>query len=301
MKQLTIGMTGITGFIGRAAARDLLARGHVVRGLVRPGRASAVADLEVEHVKGGMSDPAARAALLENVDVLVHNAFDWAAKVQDLRSHLQENLCAGIQLFQQAASQGCRVVFVSSVAVHQHMLDAWDGRIDHSHPMRPGGLYGALKAALESHLWGMHTQDGLPFNCLRPCAVYGVDPNHARSVGWPMVEKLLAGEAWGRRGGGKFVHVDDVAACMVAAAESTHSGGRIHHLTDCYARWSDWEAIAAEQLGLDPTVEHLDPPAPRNMFETESVTKDLHVNLNRGMDGIASHIAAMIELQRGTP
>ena len=76
--------------------------------------------------------------------------------------------------------------------------------------MRPGGLYGALKAAMESHLWGMHTQDGLHFNCLRPCAVYGIDPNHARSVGWPMVEKLLAGEAWGRRGGGKFGSTDHV-------------------------------------------------------------------------------------------
>lgn len=301
MKHLTVAMTGITGFIGRAATAGLLANGHTVRGLVRPGRATAVADLDVTQTAGSMADPEAQDALLDSADVLVHNAFDWAAKKSDLASHLRENLCAGIELFERAATRQCRIVFVSSVAVHHHMLEQWQGRIDHTHPMRPGGQYGALKAALEAHLWGLQAQHGTAFNCLRPCAVYGIDPNHSRSVGWPMVERLLAGEPWGRRGGGKFVHVDDVAASIVAAVESTQTGGRIHHLTDCYARWSDWEAEAAEQLGIEGTVEHQDPPTSRNMFETDTVADDLDVHLNRGMDGIAAHVAEMIAIQRGTP
>jgi len=47
-------VTGATGFIGWHVARKLLARGHTVRALVRPG--SKVRELEVEEVTGDLRD-----------------------------------------------------------------------------------------------------------------------------------------------------------------------------------------------------------------------------------------------------
>ena len=298
MTSLNIAMTGVTGFIGQATVSALTRAGHRVKGQIRPGREQAVAHLDLERVPGTMTDDPAD--LLEGTDVLVHNAVDWKVlKAGDLDGHLQANLLAGVHLLEQAARASLRIVLVSSVAVHHHMLSRWSGAVDHAHPGRPGNLYGALKASLEAHLWALHATHGVGGCILRPAAVYGIDPDHPRSVGWPMVQKLLAGEPWGRRGGGKFVHVDDVAAAITAGATQPDNGLHLHHLADCYARWSDWEVIGTRLTGHERVVEQLDPPAPRNMFVVDSVRQELGVPMNRGIDGIEKHIAEMIAMQRG--
>jgi len=302
MTNLRVALTGMTGFIGRATAASLRASGHHVQGLVRPGREAAADDLGAHIVTGTMEDPASHVQLLDGADVLVHNAVDWQAlKAGDLRRHLDVNLVAGVALLDAAATAGCRIVLISTVAVHHHMLKQWDGRIDHMHPSRPSSPYGALKAALEAHCWALHTQSETPVSVLRPSAVYGMDPKANRSVGWTMIEHLLAGQPFPRPGGGKFVHVDDVAASIRAAATSTTTDLRIHHLVDCYARWSDWTAMAVRELGLPQTVQHRAPPQPQNMFDTDDVERDLGVSLNRGHAGIGEHIRHLIHAQRGSP
>lgn len=302
MSNLRVALTGMTGFIGRSTASLLQSSGHHVQGLVRPGRESAAKDLKAAIVTGTMEDRTAHAPLLDGADVLVHNAVDWQVlKSGDLPGHLDVNLTAGVELLSAAASKGCRIVLISTVAVHHHMLEHWNGAIDHMHPSRPGSLYGALKAALEAHCWALHAQSGTPVSVLRPSAVYGLDPNHKRSIGWKMIKHLLAGQPFPRKGGGKFVHVDDVAACINAAATSTSEDLRIHHLADCYARWSDWTAMATDALSLDMKAHHDMPPMPRNMFETDDVQRDLDVSMCRGHDGIRAHIDDIISVQRGSP
>jgi nucleoside-diphosphate-sugar epimerase len=302
MTNLQIALTGMTGFIGRAAGATLQASGNSVQGLVRPGRADSVEDLGLRTITGTLQDRECHATLLEGADVLVHNAVDWSLLKQgQLAEHLDVNLCAGIELIDAAARAGCRIVLISSVAVHQHMLKRWNGHIYHMHPSRPGSAYGALKVALEAHCWAVHTEHGTPVTILRPSAVYGLDPKPKRSIGWTMIKHLLADKPFDRKGGGKFVHVDDVAACIGAAAASQHSGVRIHHLVDCYARWSDWTALAIKALGRDTVVKHESPPQPANMFTTQDVDDALGVAMNRGHEGIAKHIGNMISAQRGSP
>ena len=302
MNERRIALTGATGFIGRATAAALSKDGWEINALVRPEREEALDGLDVHFVHGTMQAGSSHEALLDGADVLVHNAVDWMPlKDDNLQAHLNHNLIAGIELFQAAARKGLRIVFVSSVAVHHHMLDRWNGKIDHAHPTRPGSLYGALKASLEAHLWSLAQQHGTAFTALRPAAVYGIDPQRTRSIGWPMVQHLLRGKSWTRTGGGKFIHVDDVAACITAAAMQTHEGGRLHHLADCYARWSDWTAMGANSLGLDLDVQHTAPPQSRNMFTVDDVEQVLGVPLNRGHAGLLEHIEHMIRLQRGSP
>jgi nucleoside-diphosphate-sugar epimerase len=297
-----IALTGATGFIGRATAATLLHDGWAINALVRPERVEALDGLNVHCVHGSMRAGQTHEALLEGADVLVHNAVDWAPlRSGDLQTHLDHNLVAGIELFEAAARRGLRIVFVSSVSVHHEMLDQWNGHIDDAHPTRPGGLYGALKASLEAHLWSLSTQHGTAFTALRPAAVYGIDPQQTRSIGWPIVECLLRGDAWSRAGGGKFVHIDDVAACIAGAAKGQHEGGRLHHLADCYARWSDWTCMAAECLGLNVDIQHTAPDHPKNMFMVDDVKETLGVALNRGHAGIREHIEHLIRIQRGSP
>jgi uncharacterized protein YbjT (DUF2867 family) len=62
-------VTGITGHVGGATARTLLAGGHSVRALVRnPEKASAWAEQGVELVPGDLTDAAALTAALADVD-----------------------------------------------------------------------------------------------------------------------------------------------------------------------------------------------------------------------------------------
>ncbi len=54
----TILLTGANGFLGSHIARELLARGYVVRALVRPGsNRSTLAELPIEFVEGDICDP----------------------------------------------------------------------------------------------------------------------------------------------------------------------------------------------------------------------------------------------------
>ena len=66
-------------------------------------------------------------------------------------------------------------------------------------------------------MWADHFGDGRHTVAIRPCAVYGLDPTLERSIGWPFIDTLRAGDRFERPGGGKFVHVDDVAAIVLAA------------------------------------------------------------------------------------
>ena len=77
----------------------------------------------------------------------------------------------------------------------------------------------------------------------------------------------------------------------------TAASPAIYHLVDCYARWGDWATIAAELLGVDVEIALSSPTASKNMFDTENVSRDLDVRMDRGLDGIRQHLAAMIALQ----
>ncbi len=64
-------ITGGTGYIGRPLIRELLARGHSVRALVRPGSTGKL-PMGAEEVVGDALDAASFAALIPPADTLVH-------------------------------------------------------------------------------------------------------------------------------------------------------------------------------------------------------------------------------------
>src|SRR5262249_29175506 len=149
-------------------------------------------------------------------ECLIHNSIDgrsiWDG---DLDRHLQTNLVGAIKLLEFSAPR--QFIYISSIAAHHDMSPRWNGLIDEDHPLRPGNWYGALKASIEAHLWAAHVEAGRHVCAHRPCAVYGIDPKLEKSHGYSVIEKLLRGETTlNKPGGGKFVHIDDVAAAVVA-------------------------------------------------------------------------------------
>lgn len=300
---MRVALTGVSGFIGSFLARRLVEHGHAVTGLVRvSSRRDHVEAFVDRFVVGNQDDAAAWDELLDGADAVIHNSVDWPPlRDRDLRKHLHSNLNGSVELLH--ASSPRPFVFISTIAVHHDMRprsfnEAGQGVIDEDHPLRPDTVYGAYKAAVEAHLWQVHFESGRHAAAVRPCAVYGIDPRLERSHGYRTIQKLRAGEPIDRPGGGKFVHVEDVAAAAVAALEKPEAAGMPFNLVDCYARWSDWAVWAAEIMGIDPSAAGIDtssPAQPKNVF-TKDGAASLGVDLDRGHEGIRRHLRELIEV-----
>jgi nucleoside-diphosphate-sugar epimerase len=290
---MRVALTGVSGFIGSSIARHLCRAGHAVSGLVRPGsRRDHVQAYVDRFVAGDHADPAAWAELLEGAECVVHNSVDWAPlRAGDLERHLESNLAGSIRLLWASAPR--QFIFISTIAVHHDMRPRWGGVIDEDHPLRPMGAYGAYKAAVEAHLWDEHCRTGRHTSALRPCGVYGLDPKLDRSIGWTIIQDLRHGRPFRRAGGGKFVHVDDVAAAACAIVGNPAAAGRPYNLADCYARWSDWAAMAAEILGIEADIDDSSPAASKNAFSKDAA-RSLGVALDRGHEGIRAHLRGLI-------
>lgn len=295
-----IALTGASGFIGSVTARQLSEAGHTVAALVRKtSRRDHIAPYVSNFVVGEQSDESAWPKLLDGADCIIHNSVNWEpikAPVEvGLDEHLRDNLAGSIKLLVQSAPR--QFIFISSVGAISDISPAWNGLIDEDHPLRPASDYGAYKAAVEAFLWWQTFSDFNRNACaLRPCGVYGIDPNLSRSIGYPIIEQLRKEKKYNRPGGGKFVHVDDVAAAIVACVGNDAVKGRPFNLVDCYARWADWAKIAAEIMGIDADIDMSSPPQPKNNFSKEATQKTLGVPLNRGRDGIREHLKQLIDV-----
>jgi len=297
-----IALTGASGFIGSVICREANAAGHSITALVRESsRRDHVRPHVDRFVIGDQADRDAWPALLDGADAVIHNSVDWimwrhADQPDAFSRHLQSNLVASIELLRHAAPRP--FVFLSTIAVHHDMRPRWNALIDEDHPLRPNTDYGAYKAAVEAHLWADHFRSGRHTAAIRPCAVYGIDPKLERSQGHPIIRRIADERRFDKPGGGKFVHVDDVARACLAACTSKTAAGRPVNLVDCYARWADWANYAAEALGIEADIDCSSPDRPKNHFSKDAARELLGVPLERGHEGIRTAVHELIGAMR---
>jgi dihydroflavonol-4-reductase len=111
-------VTGATGFVGSAVARQLIARGDSVRVLARPASdRSNLAGLDAEVVVGDLREEASLRKACLGMDGLFHVAADYRLWTRDPRELYASNVEGTSNLLRAAAACGIeRIVYTSSVA-----------------------------------------------------------------------------------------------------------------------------------------------------------------------------------------
>jgi nucleoside-diphosphate-sugar epimerase len=222
-------VTGAGGFIGSAAASELLGRGHEVACLLRrPSKAGLGLPWagRAEVIPGDLAAPEnwSSRLLAWRPDACVHAAW-FTAPTRYL--HSTENvwlLRAGLRLIDVLAGSGCRqAVFLGTCAEYDTSKPE---ALDEASQLGPSTLYASAKVAL-SLLGGQRARAaGLHFAWARIFHPYGPRENPQRVI--PLASRAFSkGVAFtsthpeARR---DFVHVEDVAGALAALVESGADG-----------------------------------------------------------------------------
>ncbi|CAI2717262.1 hopanoid-associated sugar epimerase [Nitrospina watsonii] len=168
-------VTGTTGFLGSAVARELLVSGRAVRVLVRRGSdLRNLQGLDVEVVHGDLRDPESLARALDKCDALYHAAAYYSLWSRDRKMMYDINVAGTRNILHAAQQAGLeRVVYTSTVGCIG--LSSNGGSGTETTPFNPATLcndykrskYEAEQVALE------FANNGLPLVIVNPSAPVG--------------------------------------------------------------------------------------------------------------------------------
>ncbi len=221
-------VTGITGFIGSHLGRRLVADGHDVVAIVRPGSPRPlIADYEssLRFIEAELRDADAYRSRLR--ELRPERAFHvaWYAEHGRFWSAPEnlDSVSATLSLTRALADAGCaRLVCAGSCAEYR-----WDSRLlSEESPCEPASLYGVAKNAARQLVCAASDELGISTAWARLFFPFG--PGEAKTRLIPQVAlALLRGENARCTHGRQlrdFIHVADVAAGLCAIADSTLVG-----------------------------------------------------------------------------
>jgi nucleoside-diphosphate-sugar epimerase len=240
-------LTGASGFIGQTLCPQLLERGHEVSGLVRRAGSEPAG---IAPIAGDLSDGSCLAEAIAAVrpHCVIHLAAEIASQ-RDGRHVWTVNVDGTRRLLDACltptdgdAAAGPRFVFASTVVTG----DAHGALLTEETPLPVETPYGRSKQEGER----LVLDSGLPTVVVRPSHVYGPGGWYADEL----VPRLRQAGRFAVIGSGEnlwdVVHVDDVVAALILAAESAPVGSTYHVVDDQPVTFRDFMAFTASTLGV---------------------------------------------------
>ncbi len=222
-------ITGASGFVGSAVARQLVEAGYSVRALVRSASPRAhLAGLELDYFEGDLRDRKSVERATAGMRYIFHVAADYRLWARHPGEIFASNVEGTLNLMEAALRSGVeRVIYTSSVATVALRPDGTAA--DETTPLREDqgiGAYKRSKIAAERLVEAMVAERGLPAVIVNPSTPIG-----PRDVKPTPTGRIIVEAARGRipafvDTGLNLVHVDDVAAGHLAALRQGRIGER---------------------------------------------------------------------------
>jgi dihydroflavonol-4-reductase len=242
-------VTGASGFIGSNLAHELIAGGHQVKALLRPGSdLRGVTHADFEHVTGDVSDRGKLKLAMRGCDWCFHVAASYHLWLRDYTPMYAANVEGTRNVLGAAAQAGCsRIVYTSTVGCIGYPTPV-NGKIapsDETAPISEAQLsnhYKRSKWQAESVAIELARQ-GLPVVIVNPSAPVGPRDVKPTPTGQVIVDFLNSAMPAYLDTGLNWVHVRDVAAGHIRAAEGGRIGER-YILGHANGNWTMREAFA---------------------------------------------------------
>jgi dihydroflavonol-4-reductase len=222
-------ITGASGFVGAAVAKQLVQAGHNVRALVRPtSPRSNLAGLRLEIAEGDLRDAGSLTRAMKDVQYLFHVAADyrlWARNPQDIITTNVEGTRALMTAAQRSGVE--RIVYTSSVATLKARPNGAPS--DETFPLAAADAVGAYKyskVVAERVVKAMIAEQKLPAIIVNPSTPIGPGDVRPTPTGRIIIEAAAGRMPVYVDTGLNLVHVDDVAAGHLAALQKGRIGER---------------------------------------------------------------------------
>jgi dihydroflavonol-4-reductase len=224
---MRIFVTGGNGFIGSAVVRRLVESGHQVVCLLRPtSKTDRIDTFPVERALGDVRDAASLREAMKDCDATVHLAglSSWSEIDSPALGDVVEGGTRNI-LDVAAELPGHRVVVVSSVTAINGSEEpkVFDETTEFT-LNDPSLTYARAKCRAEE-LCAEAFEKGVPVIVVNPAEVYGPHDTGLITAG-NLIDFAKSNPVLVCNGGTSVVHVDDVAAGIVAALEKGRAGER---------------------------------------------------------------------------
>jgi len=221
-------VTGATGFVGANVVRSLLAEGHDVRVLVRPGANTAnLSGLNVEQAPGSLADKDGLKTAMKGCNALFHVAALYSLWGKDAEALYRANVDGTRNILAAAKEAGIeRVVYTSSVAalgvpapgqIGDETLQTTAGELVSDYKK---SKYLAEQEALRCAREGQHI---VIVNPSTPIGAYDVKPTPTGDIVLRFLNKRMPAYV---DTGLNIVDVEDVARAHILALERGKPGER---------------------------------------------------------------------------
>ncbi|KNG93201.1 SDR family oxidoreductase [Pseudaestuariivita atlantica] len=238
-------LTGISGFIAKRIALDLLDAGHVVRGTLRSmSRAQEVTDALAAHVsdpasldrlsfaEADLTQDAGWDAAMQGIDVLMHTASPFPGSMPKDENELITPAVEGtLRALKAAQASGVtRVIMTSSVvAIEANDKGAPFDENDWSDPAHPRSTaYFKSKTLAERAAWDfVAAHPDMALTAINPSLVLGSPLDQRFGTSLELIERLMSGkDPMLPCFGFGIVDVADVSAMHVKAMEREDTAGQ---------------------------------------------------------------------------
>lgn len=243
-------VTGASGFIGANLVHELVARGHRVRALLRPGAdVRGLAGVAYERVGGDITDKSDdQARLMEGCDWCFHVAASYALWLPDYEPMFRANVLGTQKVIRAAFKAGCsKIVYTSTVGCIGLPREVPGDRLiptDEKTPVSEAQMSNPYKLSK----WQAEVaarelrQQGAPVIIVNPSAPVGPRDVKPTPTGQLVVDFLNRAMPAYLDTGLNFVHVRDVAVGHILAAEKGRLGER-YILGNAEGNWTMRHAL----------------------------------------------------------